>query len=303
MKKFSLLAIACLSVLIVVNSWAQQKNDWVCIPGQRVGIITYQTSENDLKSYFGEQNVSTETEEMGEGGEERNITYCFKGTSNEVKILWLNDNLLNPTSIFIRGKSSQWQIQEGIKIGTSLDQLNKINQEIFRFSGFEWDYGGQVNSWGTGKLSKYKNYLSLTLEASNTGNNYSNYIGDQKKLKSNDKGIADLNIVVSELVIVLVNQKLEQPKSSAVRKLKYLYYSNGGLIGYFDDGSISACPRCELEVTNVKTLNSSKPFGTFVVQKDGSLLVNGSEKIKPSPKNEFIGEGWAVINYKWLIKL
>lgn len=90
----------------------------------------------------------------------------------------------------------------------------------------------------------------------------------------------------------------EQTNSSVIssnRKLRYLFYANGGLRGYFDDGTITACPRCDLLKDNVNDLYSEKPFETYTVE-DGFLLIDGEAKEYPDTAQD-----WAMIDYKWII--
>ncbi len=47
------------------------------------------------------------------------------------------------------------------------------------------------------------------------------------------------------------------------RKLQYLYHSNSGLIGYFSDGTVSGCPRCDLSSENMSYLLSAKPHSSY----------------------------------------
>lgn len=89
-----------------------------------------------------------------------------------------------------------------------------------------------------------------------------------------------------------------QADSSAItsnKKLRYLFYSNGGLRGYFDDGSITSCPQCDLIKANVNYLFSEDPFETYTIE-DGYLLINGVEKEYPDSAQD-----WAMIDYKWIV--
>lgn len=80
------------------------------------------------------------------------------------------------------------------------------------------------------------------------------------------------------------------------KELRYLYYANGGLRGYFDDGTIVGCPRCDFCRSSILAMFDEKPMGTYKVQSDGSLLVNNSEREFPKYNND---NGWALIDYKW----
>lgn len=48
--------------------------------------------------------------------------------------------------------NTKWQTSSGIMIGTSLDEIERINKGIFKLTGFGWDYPGRTVSWGNGVL-------------------------------------------------------------------------------------------------------------------------------------------------------
>lgn len=96
--------------------------------------------------------------------------------------------------------------------------------------------------------------------------------------------------------------KTEKQKS---RKLKFLYYSPVGLRAYFDDGTIIACPRCELTKENIQTIKRTvvdKSDQKYIIETDGSLLIDGWKHEYPSVNKDENFEGWAMINYKWHVK-
>ncbi|GEM_PF-1424888 len=80
------------------------------------------------------------------------------------------------------------------------------------------------------------------------------------------------------------------------RELRYFYYANGGLRGFFNDGTIVGCARCEFCRSNILQMFNDTPIGTYEVQSDGSLLVNKSEREFPDYQSD---KGWVLIDYKW----
>jgi len=82
------------------------------------------------------------------------------------------------------------------------------------------------------------------------------------------------------------------------RKLQFLFSSNGGLVGYFNDGSVAGCPRCDLIRENVKSLLRQKTNGYYTVNSDGSLNLKSEGRVIPK-----LEDGWVMINYKWLVDL
>ena len=84
------------------------------------------------------------------------------------------------------------------------------------------------------------------------------------------------------------------------RKLRYLFYANGGLIGYYDDGTVTGCQKCILTKVNIDAMNLVKPFKTYVVKLDGSLLTDDKDVQHPNINDT---SEWAMVDYKWLIQI
>jgi len=95
--------------------------------------------------------------------------------------------------------------------------------------------------------------------------------------------------------------QIQEQKSKRSRELRYLFFANGGIVGYFDDGTITGCPRCDFCKSNILGMFNKEPHGTYIVQTDGSLLINGTDKEVPTYSNADV-DGWALIDYKWFIK-
>lgn len=70
------------------------------------------------------------------------------------------------------------------------------------------------------------------------------------------------------------------------------------MIGYFDDGTIAGCPKCDFCRTNIMAMFKARPIGRYIVKNDGCLLVTNSEKRCPEDNKNTIGH-WALVNYKW----
>jgi hypothetical protein len=133
----------------------ESPNNFYCIPGVQAGTVKANSSEASLKELLGPENVVRDSVYIGEGFYEKGTT-LYKGTPEEAQILWKDTvNFANPDNVLIRpaeGKSNQWLVEGGIKIGMTLAELEKINGKSFSVSGFGWDYGGFVADWKGGKL-------------------------------------------------------------------------------------------------------------------------------------------------------
>lgn len=101
---------------------------------------------------------------------------------------------------------------------------------------------------------------------------------------------------------VLTNNNSENSNTTLKneRKLKYLFASNGGLLGFYDDGTVATCPRCDLIKENIDALNS-KEVNAKYESKNGYLLMN-NERMDIYTNGE-ISKDWAMVDYKWLVDI
>ncbi len=156
-------------------------NDFHIVPGERVGPVTGGTSEKDLLRLLGQSVVTVGDTLYGAEGEEFVGTTLYKGTADEVQILFSDaDTRLHPTTIRVtphfvddEGNAvpnqgpSRWTATNGVRIGATLREVEQLNGKPFRLWGFEWDYGGLVSNWQGGKLTPAdkKAFMSVSFGA------------------------------------------------------------------------------------------------------------------------------------------
>ena len=181
------------------------KEDWVLIPNQKAGPITATSTEEDLIKIFGAKNVTTQEEEYGEG-EVIVMTTLFKGTNKELVVYWNDiDNLKNPERVVVHSNSTMWKTENNIVVGTSLQELEKLNGKPFKLYGFGWDYEGTISSWDGGALAeKYgisKGFVGQLATEKAPGEGYGDILGDSE-FSSDHKVIQtrDLKIVTMGII-------------------------------------------------------------------------------------------------------
>lgn len=130
-------------------------NDLKIIPGVRVGMITAATTEAELERLYGAENLKIERIPVAEGEEQEGVV-LFPGTNKEIEIIWqMATSEGKPAFVRITQDSTAWKTEAGITIGSSLEELEKVNGKPFTLYGFEWDYGGLVTSWNKGNFDQY----------------------------------------------------------------------------------------------------------------------------------------------------
>ncbi len=142
---------------------------FLIIPGKRVGTITATSTEASLMARLGPAVVTHDTIYVAEG-ETTVGTTLFRGTPDQAEIIWKDTRTFSkPDAILLRpsyqssgrsGKRSRWALENGLKIGSTLREVETINGRPFQLYGFGWDMGGLVGDWQGGVLQP-KGQLSL----------------------------------------------------------------------------------------------------------------------------------------------
>lgn len=135
--------IALIVFLVFQSTYSQQKSDFVLTPCIGNSMLNSQTSETELVKVVGKKNVERVERWYAEGTERVVGSVFFKDTPQSFFIKWKDTvSFKNPEWIEIHGDKSLWELDNGIKIGTELKELVRLNDKHFTFSGFDWDYGG-----------------------------------------------------------------------------------------------------------------------------------------------------------------
>ncbi len=174
-----------------------QETDFTIVPGQRVGAITAASTEADIKAIYGEEQVEYRPVYIGEGESQPGIA-VFPGASNEIEIVWdIAAATGNPEFIRISKKGTGWRTAQGVTVGTTLEELEKINGRPFRLYGFGWDYGGLVSDWKGGAL---ESYLIIALEPADWEKVGPEVSGDVT-FSSDDPKVRALGATVASMVV------------------------------------------------------------------------------------------------------
>ena len=161
--------------------------NWTMVPGEQVGLIKKSFTEADIIKAYGANNVGREEIGLGEG-EMAKATVLFPETENEIFITWETDkDYKKIAEVLIEKPDAPWMTNQGIGIGTTLEELVKINEKDFKFAGFEWDYSGFTNDWQGGKINKN---LVVFLEPSDPAKVYPDLLGDELFLSNHPKAKA-----------------------------------------------------------------------------------------------------------------
>jgi len=182
----------------------EPSEDWLCIPGIKVGKINANTSEADLKALFLPENVITE--DISVAGGLIRATRVYPDTDNEAVVFWQDEDAPNnPERVVFEKANAQWKTNQGIAVGTTLEELEKLNGGPLKLYGFEWDYSGMVTSWEGGNLEnelKIGEKFALQLGSNKApGNSYGDILGEEEFM-SNLPAIRERELKVISISII-----------------------------------------------------------------------------------------------------
>lgn len=167
-------------------------------------------SETELISKFGKENVARDTAWYPEGMGQYMISVLYPGTNNEVEFTWKDSIAFSGLQeLALHQDSAEWSTH-GIKIGSTLADLIRLNKKDFIFSGFGWDYGGAVFWNEGGDLTD----LMITLDISNYDVpqiEQDSLLGDQS-VSSKSPIARKNNPVVREILLVPAENRLNVPE-------------------------------------------------------------------------------------------
>jgi hypothetical protein len=181
-------------------------SDWLIVPGARVGAITAKSTLADVARIYGEANVRLTRVHGAEGDGGVVAMVLFPDDSSRRLEIAFGDtvNLRYPKVVTLRGSQSVWHTVGGVTLGTTVDELQKLNTKPFEFNGFGWDYGGQIISWHGGTLARDSS-IAIRLDALHLFDNkpYRSVMGE-KKVSSSNRLARELRPYVSEIDVRLV---------------------------------------------------------------------------------------------------
>lgn len=177
---------------------ALSMNDFLIVPERSIGKVKIGDRKEDVEKVFGSLFIKEGDIFFPEGMSAKGF-YIFKDSPLELQCV-TDEKTGAINDIIIRQPSSNWATVEGIKIGTKLDELVKLNGKPITFTGFGWDYGGNILSFNGGKLEQYDGGMNLTIGEPDNIDGLDEFYGDTE-CSTNNKKILGKGVKVVEISI------------------------------------------------------------------------------------------------------
>lgn len=117
-------------------------------------------SHDDLVAYFGEKEVVKSEKYILEGTVKVLISTVFPESNHPLTVYWETEQNAYKNIQFVEvskmvydkdfnmriTEDNYWKFKNGLKIGMTIQELQKLNGGVFKFLGVAWDNGGTVLS-------------------------------------------------------------------------------------------------------------------------------------------------------------
>lgn len=186
------------------NNATPTENDWVFLPGRRMGSIVRNTSEEKLVSLFGPDNLKRgKVTTIGTTTE--NCTYIYRDTPDEIAITWKDETRTKIKAVYLSNIGGKWHSPSGIKIGMKLGDLAKLNEAPILFYGFSGEYSGTISDWKKGKIAPATSgfYVVLNYDGSRSSQEFLAQVKNEKVFNSNAEPFRHIDVYIKRIVVYL----------------------------------------------------------------------------------------------------
>ena len=150
-------AVPLAVVMLCGGSASAQHNDWLIVPGKRLGPIRPDTTRADLERLFGKSNVRDQLVDTGDVGPMPGTAVFPTMPSRRLAIFWSESGTGEVAFVQICYQRQvgpcRWHTEDGVTLGTDLRTLEKLNGRAFQIEPWDYDAAGNISSWRGGKLA------------------------------------------------------------------------------------------------------------------------------------------------------
>jgi hypothetical protein len=134
-------------------------------------------------------------------GGEADVTVIFPNDPRRrLEVWWSNPNRTGTYLIDIADKST-WSGPHGLRLGITLDQLEKINRKPFKVKGFGKDEVASVSSWDGGVLASIEGDCKAGVNLHSSSSAAASELPAKDEYSSDDPALRALKPTVSEILI------------------------------------------------------------------------------------------------------
>jgi hypothetical protein len=107
----------------------------------------------DVVKAFASDNVVYQDIDGAEGEKIKATIVYPNDPKARLEIIWSEEQARSVPIVRVKDQSA-WALANGLRVGMTLADVEKMNRKPFKLSGFGWDYGGWALDWDNGALGR-----------------------------------------------------------------------------------------------------------------------------------------------------
>ena len=162
------------------------------------------SSHLELVTAFKPKNITFTDVESSDGSKVPTSILFPNDPKRQLEVWWSNRTTRSDIHLIVIGGQSTWTAPGGLRLGQTLEQVEKINHKAFKLKGFDKDRIATVSDWDGEELATLAGDcnagLSLRADAKASAEKIGAISAD-KEYSSSDPAIRAANPTVSEILI------------------------------------------------------------------------------------------------------
>ena len=195
-------ALAPALALLPGPLWAQQRAPTTVVACG--GTFAKDSSHLKLAMFFDSKNV-TFTDVVASDGSKVPASVLFPNDpKRRLEVWWSNPTARKDIGLIVIGGQSTWAAPGGLRLGQTLEQVEKLNHKPFKLKGFDKDRIATGSDWDGGELATLAGdcHAGLSLRAdAKASTEKIGAISADKEYGSSDPAIRATKPTVSEILI------------------------------------------------------------------------------------------------------
>ena len=195
-------ALAQALALLAGPLWAQQRAPTTVAACS--GPFAKDSSHLELTTAFNSKNVTFADVEAADGTKVPASILFPNDPKRRLEVWWSDRTHRSDIHLIVIGGQSTWTAPDGLRLGQTLEQVEKINHKPFKLKGFDKDRIATVSDWDGGELATLAGDcnagLSLRADAKASAEKIGAFSAD-KEYSSSDPAIRGTRPTITEILI------------------------------------------------------------------------------------------------------
>jgi hypothetical protein len=157
-----------------------------------------------LTTAFGSKNITFTDVEASDGSKVPASVLFPNDPKRRLEVWWTNPTARSEIHLIVIGGQSIWTAPGGMRLGQTLEQVEKLNHKPFKLKGFDKDHVATVSDWDGGALATLvggcKSGVSLRADPKASAEAIS-AVSANKEYSSSEPAIRATKPTVSEILI------------------------------------------------------------------------------------------------------